>query len=177
MAKGSIIQRGNSYRVRVDYRDTKGKRHQISKTAPSIRKAQALRTDLLSQVDKGIYRKPTKETVADFMKLWIVSYKPNITARSYDRYDGIVRVHIIPSIGDIILSQLTPESIQIFYNQKSEDQLSPRSVKYIHVVLHRALQTAIKWHKININPADDLDLPKALHTEMQIWNEFEVITF
>ena len=44
-------------------------------------------------------------------------------------------------------------------------------------MLHRALQTAIKWRRVTINPADNVDIPKAPHTDMQIWNESEVIQF
>ena len=183
MAKGVIKVRENkdgslSYDVIVAYKDNKtGKWHHRWKTADGSRKADTLKTAMLREVDKGDYQKPGKETVANFMQLWIDGYKPNITARSYDRYSGIVKGHIIPSIGKIPLAQLTPQHIQKMYTDKLAAGLSPRSVRYIHVVLHRALQTAIKWHKLTINPADNVDIPKAPHTDMQIWNESEVIQF
>ena len=176
MARGSIVQRGSSFRVMVSFTQN-GKRQQITKTASSIRQAQKLRTELLAEVNHGTYHKPSKETVSDFIQKWITSHKPNITARSFERYSGIIRVHIIPAVGNIPLCQLAPEQIQMLYNQKIDAGLSPRSVKYIHVVLHKALQTALKWHKISVNPADSIDLPKAHHTEMQVWNESEVIKF
>jgi integrase len=45
-------------------------------------------------------------------------------------------------------------------------------------VLHRALQNALKWHKISVNPADSVDIPKVQQvTDMQIWNESEVVKF
>jgi integrase len=131
---------------------------------------------MLREVDKG-YQQPTKETVATFMQSWIDGYKANITARSYDRYTGIVKNHIIPSLGKIPLAQLSAQNIQKMYSNKLESGLAPRSVRYVHVVLHRALQTALKWHKITVNPADSVDIPKAQHTEMQIWNESEIIQF
>ena len=43
MARGSIVQRGNSYRVRISYQDDAGKRHQISKTASSKGRAEKLK--------------------------------------------------------------------------------------------------------------------------------------
>jgi site-specific recombinase XerC len=131
----------------------------------------------LSEIDKGIFVKATKETLADFIQTWIDGYKGNITARSYERYSGIVKVHIIPSIGKIPLAKLSPQHIQKLYADKLTAGLSPQSVRYIHVVLHRALQTALKWHKLTTNPADNVDIPKAPHSDMQIWNETEVIHF
>ena len=177
MSRGYIEKRGNSYRVHVSYQDDFGKRVQVTKTAPSSAKAEKLKTALLSEIDKGIFIKSTKETVADFMQAWIDGYKGNISVKSYDRYSGIVKGHIIPSIGKIPLSKLAPQHIQKIYADKLDSGLSPRSVRYIHVVLHRALQTAVKWHKLTTNPADNVDIPKAPHTEMQIWNESEVIQF
>ncbi|MGB7726314.1 MAG: site-specific integrase [Dehalococcoidales bacterium] len=183
MAKGKIVERINkdgshSWDVIVAYKDNiTGKWHHRWKTTDGSRKADTLKTAMLREVDKGDYLKPSKETIANFMQFWIDGYRPNITARSYDRYSGIVKGHIIPSIGKIPLAQLTPQHIQKMYTDKLAAGLSPRSVRYIHVVLHRALQTAIKWHKLTINPADNVDIPKAPHTDMQIWNESEVIQF
>ena len=182
MAKGKIIERKNkdgslSYDVVVAFKDnTTGKWKHRWKTTDGSRKADTLKTAMLREVDKG-YQQPTKETVATFMQSWIDGYKSNITARSADRYSGIVKGHIIPSIGKIPLAQLSPQNIQKMYSDKLESGLAARSVRYIHVVLHRALQTALKWHKITVNPADSVDIPKAQHTEMQIWNESEIIQF
>ena len=182
MAKGKIIERKNkdgslSYDVVVAFKDnTTGKWKHRWKTTDGSRKADTLKTAMLREVDKG-YQQPTKETVATFMQSWIDGYKANITARSYDRYSGIVKNHIIPSIGKIPLALLSPQNIQKMYSDKLESGLAPRSVRYIHIVLHRALQTALKWHKITVNPADSVDIPKAQHTEMQIWNESEIIQF
>jgi integrase len=182
MAKGKIIERQNkdgstSYDVVVAYKDNAtGKWKHRWKTTDGSRKADTLKTAMLREVDKG-YQQPTKETVATFMQSWIDGYKANITARSYDRYSGIVKNHIIPSIGKIPLALLSPQNIQKMYSDKLESGLAPRSVRYVHIVLHRALQTALKWHKITVNPADSVDIPKAQHTEMQIWNESEIIQF
>ena len=182
MAKGKIIERKNkdgslSYDVVVAFKDnTTGKWKHRWKTTDGSRKADTLKTAMLREVDKG-YQQPTKETVATFMQSWIDGYKANITARSYDRYSGIVKNHIIPSIGKIPLALLSPQNIQKMYSDKLESGLAPRSVRYVHIVLHRALQTALKWHKITVNPADSVDIPKAQHTEMQIWNESEIIQF
>jgi integrase len=45
--------------------------------------------------------------------------------------------------------------------------LSPRSVRYIHVVIHAALEQAKKEGKITINPADAVRLPSLQQKEIQ----------
>jgi len=44
-------------------------------------------------------------------------------------------------------------------------------------VIHKALQTAIKWGLVNRNVADGVDVPRARHKEMQTWDEYEVTRF
>jgi predicted Zn-dependent protease len=39
--------------------------------------------------------------------------------------------------------------------------LSPRSVRYIHTIIHRALKDAVRWGRLARNPADAADPPKA----------------
>ena len=71
MASGSITQRGNSFRVRVDYQDILGRRRQVSKTAHSKRQAQKLRTELLAEVDQGTFVKPSKLTLGAYLEQWL----------------------------------------------------------------------------------------------------------
>jgi len=44
-------------------------------------------------------------------------------------------------------------------------------------VIHKALQTAIKWGLLQRNAADGVDAPSKGHTEMQTWDDFEVRQF
>jgi integrase len=45
------------------------------------------------------------------------------------------------------------------------------------VVLHKALQTAVKWGLVSRNVADGVDVPRARRREMQTWDEDEVARF
>ena len=44
-------------------------------------------------------------------------------------------------------------------------------------MLHKALQTAIKWGLVNRNVADGVDVPRARRNEMQTWDEYEINRF
>jgi len=44
-------------------------------------------------------------------------------------------------------------------------------------VLHKALQTAVKWGLLSRNVADGVDLPRGEHTEMQTWDEDDITRF
>ena len=86
-------------------------------------------------------------------------------------------MHLIPSLGNIPLTQLKPEHLQRHYTDKLNNGLSALTVRYHHTVLHKALQTAIKWGLVNRNVADGVDVPRARRNEMQTWDEGEFNQF
>ena len=142
------------------------------------RDAEKRLAELIHRVDAGALIKPSKTTVADYLRRWLEEYvKPNLSPRSFERYESIVRVHLIPELGALPLTQLKPEHLQKHYALKLRSGLSARSVRYQHVVLHRALETAMKWGLVIRNAADGVYAPRARQGEMQTWDEYEVGRF
>lgn len=135
-------------------------------------------TELLHEHNSGIYIKPDKTTIADFLERWLVDYvKPNLSPRGYDRYSGIINKHLIPDIGGLLLTQLKPEHVHRHYADKLNDGLSPWTIRYHHAVLHKALETALKWGLVARNVTDSVEVPRGKRMEMQTWNENEVRQF
>lgn len=135
-------------------------------------------SELLHQIDTGNYMQPSRTNVADYLTTWLADYvKPNLSPRGYERYESIVRVHLVQATGSIPLTQLRSNHLQKHYSAMLEAGLSPRSVRYDHVVLHKALATALKWGLIARNVADGVDVPRAKRSDMQTWDETEVNQF
>jgi len=180
--RGHIARRAKaSYTVVVNLgADPKtGKRRQQWVTVRGTKKdAERRLSELLNQLDTGTFVKASKATVADYLARWLQDYvRPNLSPRGFERYESIARVHLVPDLGAIALTQLRPEHLQKHYASKLSDGLSPRSVRYQHVVLHKALQTAMKWGLVARNVADGVDVPRARQVEMQTWDEYEVARF
>jgi len=180
--RGHITKRGkNSYAIAISLgKDpTTGKyKYQWVSVKGTKKDAEKRLSELLHQLDTGTFMKPGKTTLAEYLGRWLQDYaKPNLSPRGFERYESIARVHLLPSLGNIPLTQLRPEHLQKHYTLKLNDGLSPRSVRYHHVVLHKALQTAIKWGLVARNVADGVDVPRARHTEMQTWDEYDVTCF
>ena len=55
--------------------------------------------------------------------------------------------------------------------------LSAGSIKYHHAVIHKALQTAVKWGLVSRNVANGVDVPRIRRNEMQTWDEYDVARF
>jgi len=180
--RGHIRKRGKeSYSIAVSLgRDpTTGKyRYQWVSVKGTKREAEKRLSELIHRLDTGTFVKPSKTTVADYLRRWLQEYvRPNLSPRGFERYESIARVHLIPDLGAIALTQLRPEHLQRHYASKLSNGLSPRSVRYQHVVLHKALQTAMKWGLVVRNVADGVDIPRAHQAEMQTWDEYEVARF
>jgi len=135
-------------------------------------------SEILHQLDNGTFIKPGKTTLAEYLEKWLLDYaKPNLSPRGFERYQGIIIKHLIPDFGSITLTQLRPEHLQKHYTTKLNEGLSAGTVRYHHAVIHKALQTAVKWGLVNRNVADGVDVPRAGHTEMQTWDEYEINRF
>jgi len=180
--RGYIRKRGkNSYSITISLgRDpTTGKYKQHWESVRGTKKdAERRLHELLHQIDNSTFIVPCKTTLTEYLERWLSEYvKPNLSPRGFERYESIVRVHLLPSLGSAILTQLRPEHLQKYYTSKLNSGLSPLTVRYHHVVLHKALQTAVKWGLVSRNVADGVDVPRAQRREMQTWDEDEVARF
>jgi len=180
--RGHITKRGkNSYSVVVSLgRDpATGKyKYQWATVKGTKREAEKRLAELLHQLDNGSYVKPGKVTVGEYLERWLREYaKPNLSPRGYERYESITRVYLVPGLGNILLTQLRPEHIQRHYTAMQDKGLSALTVKYHHTVIHKALQTAIKWGLVGRNAADGTDVPRGRRKDMQTWDDFEVRQF
>ena len=104
-------------------------------------------------------------TVAAWLRTWFELYaKPHIRPSTMNYYHRNIEQHIIPAIGDIPLNKLTTRDLQKLYNdlqsngrlrkvqKKEKPGLSNSTVRGIHMMLHNALDRAVKEKLILSNP-------------------------
>lgn len=116
---------------------------------------------IVSEMDSGTYAEPSKMKVSQWLDEWLASYTMNIKPATRSAYEEHIRVHIKPSLGDIPLKQLSARDIQQLYtNLLKERELSPKTVRNIHGVLHRTLEQAKLLGYIRVNPADAAVTPR-----------------
>jgi integrase len=186
--RGSIIERGNSYTIKISLgKDpATGKYRQHWEAVKGSKKdAEKRLSELLHQFDTGNYIRPGKVTVADYLRRWLKDYaKSNLSPRTVEGYASIVTQHFTPGFGNIPLTQLRSNHIQKYYADKlvsgrcdGKGGLSAQSVRHHHMLLHKALQIAVKWGLVSRNVADGVDIPKAKRIDMQTWDEHELNTF
>lgn len=101
----------------------------------------------------------------DWLRSWLDAKRPEIKETTYSGYKINVENHIIPELGNVKLSLLTPVQVDELYSKlASEKNLSHNSIKYVHRVLYSALQKAAGLRIIPYNPAQYVELPKIKKT-------------
>lgn len=120
---------------------------------------------------------PGKLTVEEWLTEWLEVYaKPGIRNTTYESYEIMVRVHLIPALGKFTLKSLTVPQIQRLYIQKQKDK-SSRTVHYIHTVLSMALNKAEELGYINKNICRSVTPPRQIKHQIQplSQNEFKTL--
>jgi len=180
--KGHLRERGkgNWWAVVDIGRDPEtGKRrqkwHRLAATGK--RQAQQELSKLLADLAGGTYVEPAKLTVGEYLERWLADYaRVNVAAKTFERYEGIIRRHLIPNLGGYPISKLQPLHIQEYYSRalqsgrldKRPGNLSPTTVLHHHRVLREALGQAVRWQIIPRNPADAVEPPRPARKEMRV---------
>ena len=122
----------------------------------------------LHQQQQGILATGPQQKVGQFLIHWLENvHKQSIRSRTYERYEEIVRLHLVPGIGHHQLQKLSPQHLQSFYTKKLEEGLSTTTVISFHNVLHKALETAVRWNLISRNVCDLVSPPRRKRFEIQ----------
>lgn len=136
----------------------------------------------LAALDSGTYIAPCKMTVGEWVDIWADQYLGGVKESTVAAYKATIRTHIKPGIGAIRLDALDTHLVQSFYNglresTKDRDAVSPKTVKNVHGVLHKALQQAVANGYIRFNPTNSCILPRIEKKELKPLDEAETKLF
>ena len=119
-------------------------------------------------------------TLGEWMDKWLDEYMLfTLRESSINGYRNLIEHQIKPFIGDNRLASLTTADMQKFYNKVKRQgranehhlhgkELSNSMVRKVHMVLHQALNVAVRERLIVRNPTLGTTLPKKTHTEKQV---------
>lgn len=130
-------------------------------------------------VQDGDFFDPAKMTVAEWLDLWLKEYSADWKYMTKRKYESVCRIHLKPAFGATKLCKLTTPQIQSFYNElgrngkvttktdkksgkvvERREPLSPKSIRIVHGVLSKALNTAVRVGYIKRNAAELCITPK-----------------
>lgn len=182
--KGHIRRRGRrSWAIVLDLdRGSDGERRQKWHTVQGTKKdAERKLTELLHSIDTGMYVEPSNLTLERYLEKWLETARTNVAGKTFERYQEIVKRHLVPAIGQLLLPKVTPLQIQSYYVKAlqsgrldgKDGGLSAQTVVHHHRVLREALQQAVKWQLLARNPADAVEPPTVQQKEMRALTEDE----
>lgn len=147
---------------------TRKRRRRRFTMAGTRRDAQRALTEALRQRDHGMVVTPDRITVGEWLTRWLERHRAegHITPRTYDRYRGIIRYHLLPGLGRLRLQALRPDHIADikarWLSGKESTAGAPLAGASVHkhlVVLRRALADALRAGIIVRNPMDAVSAP------------------
>ena len=168
--RGRIIQRSKgSWTIILDVgRDPTGKRHQHTETIRGPKRVSEKRlAELIYEVDNGVYIKPAKVTLRDFLDRWLQDSAANrVRATTLEGYRWRAK-SITARLGEIRLADLRPEHLQKYYAEKLTGGSAALTVVKHHNLIGEALATAVRWKLIPANVAELVDPPRKTYKEMR----------
>lgn len=151
-----------------------------SKLREAMKNMQLPSEEVLSKAEEEPVQPAVHYTTGEWLRTWFEVYsKPNIREATQDQYTNFLEKHLIPDIGDIPLEKLTSLRLQKLYqdlrthgkvsqNKNAGTGLSQKTVRNIHMMLHVALEQAVKEGLIGKNPTDNCIAPKVEKKEMKV---------
>ena len=129
-----------------------GKRRWLS-VRGTKRQAERAAARLEEDVQTGALVEPTAATVGDYLEQWLeTQVRLQNAPRTYQDYRYHVQRFLQPRLGHLKLTQLRPLHLQGLYVTLRQQGLT-RTVDYVHQVMRKALNDAVKLQLLARNPA------------------------
>ena len=155
--------------------------------AKALKAAETRLTEILKDVNDATYVEPVKESFGEYLaKRWLPYVKPpKVEQATYDMYEYLCRVHIMPGLGHIPLQKLTPLALDSFYADRLQapkarggtGTISASTVKHMHNIIHIALGQAEKWGLVTRNVSEAATPPSLPKKKPAAWTPEEASRF
>jgi hypothetical protein len=162
--EGSIYREGDYWVASVEAgRDpVTGRRVRRKLKARTKRELVARMAEVRQQLETGSGGRATSVTVGEFLHRWLDDVvAPRVeSANTVHNYRSVVTAHIVPSLGSVRLSKLTPEMVDQFLASRARAGLSRSYVGRMRAVLTSALRHAERRSLVSRNAAALAVMPR-----------------
>jgi integrase len=161
VARGSIRYTGHSWQITYDAPlDASGRRRQKRQAGfRTRREAEKGLSAALAAVASGSWAESSRLTVGEHLAEWLARQESRLTWTTYRSYQSIVRAHLGPALGRLVLSKLTAREIDHYLDAKRGCGLAEKTLRRHFAVLGAALKQAERWGRIDRNPCALAEAP------------------
>lgn len=178
-----VLKRKRKGRVewyaRVPYKDAKGNWRQIWRPASDEAEAKQIAKDILGDL-REIGTGPFEErmTLEQYLDKWLTTIKQKIRYRTYEHYEGMLRLYVPSDLRRKDLVKITGDDIQTLIDTLQERGLSAKTVRETYMVLNKSFKHAIRPRKLlKANPCDGIELPQKARQEMKYLSDEDAQRF
>jgi integrase len=140
----------------VRVRTPDGKRRRVS--APTKKACAASAAALVTDVARGSYVAPRRQSFDDLAGEWLLTVEANLAAGTHARYRrDLARAR--KRIGHVQIQALDVAALNRLYAELAGDGLGPSTIRATHVVVGKVLGDAVRWGRLVRNPARLADPP------------------
>lgn len=176
--EGTVRERPNgTFEMRITALDATGRKHRISVYGRSKREVMQKAKALQVQEAAGQLAAPNQYTVETFLDAWLDHHRPKLKEKTAHSYEYLIDDHIIPRLGHLRLTGLTPLHVEQMQEAMLTKGLSPRTTAYCRAILRRALQQAVRWGLVARNVAQDVEPPRQAPRRLEVWTPEEARRF
>jgi integrase len=107
-------------------------------------------------------------SVEVYLDQWLSHAKTRVRPRTYQGYEGLLRLYAMPEIGQMGLGDLHPLHLQSLYSALMSERIPPISagtVLNLHLVLTQAFGQAVRWGLLDRSPAAGAQPPRPRRPE------------
>lgn len=165
MASGSLYQRADGYWVAA--LTVAGKR--VVRYGKTKREAQERLAELQREHHAGQLARPTKVTVAAWVEEWLQQREGDLRPSTLRTY-RLVLSAVMPHVGHVRLSRLTPADIAHALGLLRAAKMGSRRIQMAHAYLRAALSGAVTLGLLGYNPAEHVPSPKHEARQQPEWN-------
>ena len=167
----SIRKRGkNSYNIRVSNGYDMDGNHKFAEityrptaTTPKAieKEVEQFAKDFENRVLSDGFYEGEKIKFSDFVKTWKSDWaESHLSEGQIEQYESSLEMHIIPEIGNILISKINSLQIQNIITRLNKANYSPKTVRRIITSLNSVMKYAYKMNIIETNPVDRCELPR-----------------
>jgi len=161
--EGSVYRRKDG-RWAASISQVNGKRRTFyGRTAAQAREKLATAQHAIAQ---GLPLPSEQLTVARFAQDWLAGIRPTVRPATWQHYESLIRIHVLPALGRARLARLEPSHLQQLYSDRLAAGMSPTTVRHVHKVIHLMLERAVRWGAVVRNVARLSDPPRATRRDL-----------
>jgi hypothetical protein len=88
-------------------------------------------------IEAHVLEKDQDPSLGNYLKEWLAHARGRVRVTTYSGYEYLIRVHAVPALGEVPLSELSPLHFQRLYSSllAPERHLSAGTVLNLHLVL------------------------------------------